>query len=43
MMPDGRYRQRQPLPGDDSLAAQGTQETLMHYTRIATSQLRPHE
>ena len=40
MMPDGRYRQRQPQPGDDSLAAQGTQETLMHYTRIATSHLR---
>ena len=43
MLPDGRYRQRRPKPGDDSLAAQGTHETLMHYTRIATSQIRQQE
>ena len=40
MLPDGRYRLRLPEPGDTGLAAQGTHETLMQFTRTFTSQIQ---
>ncbi len=39
MQPDGRYRQRQPQPEDESMAAKGTHEMLMHHARVITSQI----